>query len=84
METERVAVSDFKARCTALLRDLAGRPRRIEVTNHGRVIAVVTAPSAEARPDPAAWLGSLRGTVLRQEEPSVPAVEGSEWDVIRD
>jgi len=79
----QVSVSDFKARCTAILRDLDAQGNRIEVTNRGRVIAVVSAPESAVREDSGDWLGSLRGTVLHYEQPCAPAVDATEWEAER-
>ena len=83
MSTTQLSVSEFKAHCTAILRELEAHPRCIEVTNRGRVIAVVAPPNLTSAVDPAAWLGSLRGSVVRYEEPFAPATESSAWDVLR-
>lgn len=84
MSTTQISVSAFKAQCTALLRDLDAHPQRIEVTNRGRVIAVVSPPSLERTLNPAAWLGSLRGSVLRYEAPFAPAADPAAWGAARD
>ncbi len=84
MSTTQISVSAFKARCTALLRELDTRPQRIEVTNRGRVIAVVSPPALERTARPADWLGSLRGSVLRYEAPFSPAADPAEWGAARD
>jgi prevent-host-death family protein len=62
MTTLKIPVSEFKAKCTKVLRDVAASKQRVEVTNHGEVVAVILPPKPEAKPDPKAFLGSLRGT----------------------
>ena len=84
MSTTQIPVSAFKAQCTALLRDLDAHPQRIEITNRGRVIAVVSPPALERTARPADWLGSLRGSVLRYEAPFAPAADPAEWGAARD
>ena len=84
MSTTQISVSEFKAQCTALLRDLEAHPQRIEVTNRGRVIAIVTPPDSGRSPRPADWLGSLRGSVLRYDEPFAPAAEPDAWHATQD
>ncbi len=84
MSTTQISVSAFKAQCTALLRELDTHPQRIEVTNRGRVIAVVSPPALERTARPADWLGSLRGSVLRYEAPFSPAADPAEWGAARD
>lgn len=84
MGTMQISVSEFKAQCTALLRDLDSHPKRIEVTNRGRVIAIVSPPVSERTASPAEWLGSLRGSVLHYEAPFAPAAEAAEWNALSD
>ncbi|HPA20800.1 MAG TPA: type II toxin-antitoxin system Phd/YefM family antitoxin [Verrucomicrobiae bacterium] len=81
MTTLRISVSEFKAHCTVLLRDVANKGRTLEVTNHGRVIAMVVPPIEPGGLDPAKWMGSLRGTVVRYEEPSAPTTASGEWEI---
>ena len=81
MTIQRFSVSEFKAHCTVLLRELAREPRLLEITNHGRVIAVVGPPSAPGALDPGRWLGSLRGTVVRYEAPESPTTGTGGWEV---
>jgi antitoxin (DNA-binding transcriptional repressor) of toxin-antitoxin stability system len=83
MSATQLSVSEFKARCTSILRQLEAQPERIEVTNRGRVIAVVLPPTAETPVNPADWLGSLRGSVLHYEAPTAPAVDPATWDALR-
>lgn len=83
MSTTQLSVSEFKTHCTSILRELHTHPQRIEVTNRGRVIAVVQSPVADQPADPASWLGSLRGTVLHYEAPFAPATEPAEWGALR-
>jgi hypothetical protein len=84
MDIKRFSVSEFKARCTVLLRELERAPRRLEITKRGRVIAVVSPPPEPEGEDPARWLGSLRGTVLQYEAPVVPATPATAWDISKD
>ena len=63
MTTKRISVSEFKAHCTALLREIRVKPQRWQITNRGEVIAEVGPPERSQEPDPKQWLGSLRGTV---------------------
>ncbi len=58
----KISVSDFKAKCTGVLRDIS-RFGTVEVTNRGRVVAVVSPPRSTDEADPRSLLGCLRGTV---------------------
>ena len=59
----RMPVSEFKAKCTQVLRDLASQAAPVEVTSRGAVVAVITAPQVPPPLDVAAFAGCLRGTV---------------------
>jgi len=83
MGTTQLSVSEFKSHCTAILRELDAHPQRIEVTNRGRVIAVVAPPESHRPVNPSDWLGSLRGSVLHYDAPFAPAADATEWEALR-
>jgi len=56
-----VTVTEFKAKCTAYLRQVQEQRVPIEVTRNGTVVAIVSAPPLSAGRNPA-W-GALRGSV---------------------
>jgi len=58
----KVAVSEFKAKCTQFLRVVEEGEDRIEVTRHGKVIAIVS-PSTVAKQDPKLFLDCLHGNL---------------------
>ncbi|CAN5369588.1 type II toxin-antitoxin system Phd/YefM family antitoxin [soil metagenome] len=72
MKTESIKASDFKARCLALLDEVAEGHAEFVVTKHGRevarVVPVSTAPST---------FGSV--TLVAEEESSYFGV-GETWD----
>lgn len=76
----KMAVSEFKARCTQVLRDVATHGTAVEVTNRGRVVAVVGPPTAEAMPDPKLFFGSLAGTVLYLSDDFDEPLGDAEWE----
>jgi len=80
-KTTDPSVSYFKAHCTRIRRELEKRPPqwRIRVANRGRVVATI-APGDDGAPvDPAVWLGSLNGSVIRFEELFAPAAGPGDW-----
>jgi antitoxin (DNA-binding transcriptional repressor) of toxin-antitoxin stability system len=82
MTTKQISVSRFKAQCTGLLRQMKVHPQKWQITNRGRVVAVVVPPEADKIDTPAEWLGSLRGTVKYQ--PGWDAPEPEElWEANR-
>ena len=79
----RMAVSEFKAKCTQVLRDIAAQGTVVEVTNRGRVIAVVVPPRPDELPDPRQFFGSLRGTVLYLSADFDEPLGDGEWEAAR-
>ena len=59
----KISVSEFKAKCTRVLRDVSRSGKSVEVTNRGQVVAVVSPPEPQNKPDPARFVGCLQGTV---------------------
>jgi prevent-host-death family protein len=57
-------ISDFKAACTRVLREVAAAEKVIEVTRHGRVVALVSPPPLSRRRK--SFWGSLRGRSMAQ------------------
>ena len=57
-------ISDFKAGCTRVLREVAAAEKVVEVTRHGRVVALVSPPPLIRRRK--SFWGSLRGTSMAQ------------------
>ena len=75
----RVAASDFKARCLALIDRVRERGEPITITKRGRVVArLVPAADEDDRP----WQ-RLRGTARWIGDPFAPAVEEAEIDSLR-
>ena len=42
----KLSISEFKAKCTQVVREVATHPYTIEITNRGKVVAVVSPPPA--------------------------------------
>ncbi len=78
----RMAVTEFKAKCTQVLREVGTTRESVEVTNRGRVIAVVT-PPVDEKDDPMAFFGSLKGTASHVGDIVSPAVDEDEWEACR-
>lgn len=76
-----MSVTDFKAQCTQVLREVAERRYQVEVTNRGKVVAVVRAPEEESPPDPKSYVGRLKGTVTYLGDIVQPLEE--DWDAAR-
>ncbi len=78
---ETVAISQFKAKCLALLERVRRTGEPILVTRRGQAIAQIVPPSAPRSGRP--WLGSLSSTGRITGDIVSPASERSEWDALR-
>jgi prevent-host-death family protein len=58
---QKIAISDFKARCLALLDQVSKTKTPLRVTRRGRPIADVFPPSMEK--DERSWIGSMTGSL---------------------
>lgn len=79
---QEVAISEFKAKCLALLEQVSKTKKPIRVTRFGKPIADVVAPApVQGR---AAWIGSMKDSMEIVGDIISPANEESEWEVVRD
>jgi prevent-host-death family protein len=79
---KEVAISEFKAKCLALLQEVQKTKKPILITRFGKPVAEVVPPSPPMRP--ANWLGSMKGTAEIVGDILSPANEESDWEVLRD
>lgn len=83
MDVRQVSISEFKAHCTEELREVEKGGVMLEVTRHGKTVAVVQAPGAAASaPTLADWVGSGAGTVEfgPDYDPAAPAWDPDDWE----
>ena len=80
MPSQQVSKSQFKARALALFRQIEATGEPLVITDHGRPALEVRPyrPSPTEQPDP---LQTLRGSVLRYEDPLAPVAQG-DWDAL--
>ena len=81
--TMKMSVSEFKAKCTQVVREVASSPYTVEITNRGKVVAVVSGPPAEQEHDPSAFWGSLKGSVLHIAPDFDDPLGEDEWEATR-
>ena len=77
-----VSISEFKAKCLALLEQVRITRQPIRVTRHGKPVAEVVPPAAVM--DRASMIGSLEGTVIIKGDIISPATDPDEWEANRD
>lgn len=75
----KVAISEFKTKCTKIIRDISISKESVEITNRGCVVAVLSPSPASAGLDIKVFLGCLRGTAKYVGDIVSPLGE-EEWD----
>ena len=82
MMARRVSAAEFKARCLRIITEMNRDGGEVTITKRGRPVAVLSpVPVPEERPPP--FIGMLRGTVLKYEEPFEPAASPADWSALR-
>jgi prevent-host-death family protein len=76
--TKSVSKSGFKAKALELFREVESSGKELVITDHGRPVLKIV-PFV---PDPEAALRSLRGSVLRYDDPLEP-VGMDDWEALR-
>lgn len=79
---EEVAISEFKAKCLALLERVRKTKQPIRVTRFGKPVADVVPPSPVA--EPGDWLGTMAGTIEIMGDIVAPVMEKNDWEAARD
>ncbi|HKI10901.1 MAG TPA: type II toxin-antitoxin system Phd/YefM family antitoxin [Candidatus Acidoferrum sp.] len=77
-----IPISEFKAKCLALLEQVRRTRMPIRITRHGKTVAEVIPPTAVL--DRAAWIESMKDTFEITGDILSPANEESEWEALRD
>jgi prevent-host-death family protein len=79
---EEVSISQFKAKCLALLEQVNKTKKPLRITRHGKPVAEVVPPSTVV--DRLAWIGSMKGQMEILGDIISPASDEDEWEVLRD
>jgi prevent-host-death family protein len=79
---QEIAISEFKAKCLALLEQVRATKKPIRVTRFGKPVAEVVPPTAVE--DRAAWIGSMKDTMKITGDIVSPATDEDEWEALRD
>lgn len=78
---KQVSISEFKAKCLALLEMVRRTRQPIRITRHGKPVAEVVPPTALQ--DRASWIGSMKDSKIIGDIIS-PASDQDEWEALRD
>ena len=79
---EEVAISEFKAKCLALLERVRKTRKPLRITRRGRPIADIVPPSVVE--DRTSWIGSMQGSGETLGDIISPATDEDDWEVLRD
>lgn len=79
---KQIAISEFKAKCLAIVDEVHKTKRPVRITKFGKPVAELGPPS----PTVAAkdWLGSMKGEVKILGDIISPATDPDDWEVLRD
>jgi prevent-host-death family protein len=75
---ETIAISEFKAKCLAILERVRKTGQPIRVTRRGLPVADVLPPTPPENPE--GWLGAMRGTGKIRGDIVEPTSELVDWD----
>jgi prevent-host-death family protein len=78
---KEVAISEFKAKCLALLDQVRRTREPIRVTRFGKPIAEIVPTKVEIDRDE--WIGSMKGSLKIFGDIISPADDEDEWEVNR-
>ncbi|MGB7284809.1 MAG: type II toxin-antitoxin system Phd/YefM family antitoxin [Candidatus Acidiferrum sp.] len=79
---QEIAISEFKAKCLAILAQVEKTKEPIRITRHGKPIAEVVPASPEV--DRAALFGSMRNSIKILGDIVSPVIDLDEIEALRD
>lgn len=79
---QEVAISEFKAKCLALLEQVRKTRKPILVTRFGKPVAEVIPPGPAA--EETDWLGSMADSIEIVGDIVSPVIEETDWEALRD
>jgi len=79
---QEISISEFKAKCLAVLERVRSTKKPIRVTRFGKPVAEVVPPtSVEQR---SSWIGSMKDSMRITGDIISPATDENEWEALRD
>jgi prevent-host-death family protein len=77
-----IAISDFKARCLAILEQVRRTKKPVRITRFGVPVAEVVPPSpVKGRAD---WIGSMKGKMEITGDILSPVIDEHEFEAMKD
>lgn len=81
---QTVSKSQFKAKALEYLREVEKKKTEFVITHNGKPVANVIPHKQAVQNRDEEILKSLRGTLLRYDDPYEPAAPLSDWEVLKD
>jgi prevent-host-death family protein len=78
---KQVAISEFKAKCLAILDEVQKTKQSILITRRGKAVAEVNPPSPINN---RSWIGSMKGRMEILGDIVSPASDPDDWEALRD
>ena len=81
MAARQVSAAEFKAKCLRIIKEMQDTGEAVTVTRRGKPVAIVSLPPLIEPTQ--SFIGSLRGTVVKYDDPFEPAVPATDWSALR-
>lgn len=79
---QEIAISEFKAKCLAVLERVRATKKPIRITRFGKPVAEVVPPTSVE--DRSSWIGSMKDSMRITGDIVSPAIDEADWEVLRD
>jgi prevent-host-death family protein len=77
-----MAISEFKAKCLAVIDEVQKTKEPVRVTRFGEPVAEVIPPSPAG--ESSSWIGSMTGSMKILGDIVSPANDEDDWEALRD
>jgi len=77
-----IAISEFKAKCLAIVDEVYKTKHRVRITKFGKPVAELGPPSPVAAQKD--WMGFMKGRMKITGDIVSPASDPEDWEVLRD
>jgi len=78
---KEMSISEFKAKCLAVLDEVQKTKKPVRVTRFGKPVAEVMPPSADVASG--SWIGSMKDSMKILADIVSPAADENEWEALR-
>lgn len=83
MQPQTVSKSQFKAQALEYLRNVEMLKQVLVITHNGKPVVEVVPYKQKQETSQEEILKSLRGTVLKYEDPTEPAIDPKDWNMLK-